>query len=203
MVLRQVTVGILFIVLAYATNPSYVSYFNYYRKLHGLNDLVYDSTVAGVAQAFATSMAPTGGPCSTHSSGTGYGENLAWQSSGSSTPDESYLDATQNWCLMPCCLSTIAAQQCLVTRDQTAHRLGRCSCFGLAFGLLAALPHNHPHSVANEHSQVFRGQGLGFPLICTERGHHRPLYSNDLGCEHQSGLRPFARGWRYLHGMQL
>merc|ERR1712166_1194427 len=93
----RATIGIISIVLASATTPSYVAYHNYYRKLHGLNDLEYDATVEAQAQSWATSMAPTGGPCSSHSSGTGYGENLAWQSGGASTPDESYLDATQSW----------------------------------------------------------------------------------------------------------
>merc|ERR1712166_1179965 len=93
----RVTIGIISIVLASATTPSYVAYHNYYRKLHGLNDLEYDATVEAHAQSWATSMAPTGGPCNQHSSGNPYGENLAWQSGGGATVDSSYLDAAQSW----------------------------------------------------------------------------------------------------------
>merc|ERR1712166_243105 len=93
----RVTIGIISIVLACATTPSYVAYHNYYRKLHGLNDLEYDATVEAQAQSWATSMAPTGGPCNQHSSGNPYGENLAWQSGGGATVDSSYLDAAQMW----------------------------------------------------------------------------------------------------------
>jgi len=93
----RVTIGIISIVLASATTPSYVAYQNYYRKLHGLNDLEYDATVEAQAQSWATSMAPNGGPCNQHSSGNPYGENLAWQSGSGATVDSSYLDAVQSW----------------------------------------------------------------------------------------------------------
>ena len=42
-------------------------------------------------------MSPNGGGCSTHSSGSGYGENLAWFSGTFTGPDFGYNDAAQSW----------------------------------------------------------------------------------------------------------
>merc|ERR1712195_183167 len=80
-----------------ATNPAYMAYHNNYRQLHNATLLSYDATVAASAQSWANSMSPNGAGCSTHSSGTGYGENLAWTSSSTPTADVSYLDSVQSW----------------------------------------------------------------------------------------------------------
>jgi len=80
-----------------ATNPAYTAYHNNYRQLHNATLFSYDATVAASAQSWANSMSPNGAGCSTHSSGTGYGENLAWTSSSTPTADVSYLDSVQSW----------------------------------------------------------------------------------------------------------
>ena len=76
---------------------SQVAYHNYYRTLHGQSALAYDATIAANAQAYVNSMSPNGGGCSTHSSGSGYGENLAWVGSQLPGPDFGYNDAAQSW----------------------------------------------------------------------------------------------------------
>jgi len=79
------------------TDPSYVSYHNSFRILHGVPLLQYDTAIETSAQNYANSMSPDGSGCNTHSSGTGNGENLAWTSSTNPTADSSYLGAVQSW----------------------------------------------------------------------------------------------------------
>eukprot|EP00656_Telonema_subtile_P040543 TRINITY_DN4561_c0_g1_i1.p1 TRINITY_DN4561_c0_g1~~TRINITY_DN4561_c0_g1_i1.p1 ORF type:complete len:267 (-),score=2.67 TRINITY_DN4561_c0_g1_i1:146-946(-) len=100
-----------------ATDPSYVSYHNEYRKLHGTPLLQYDANVAASAQAWADYCStyngnPAGSSCSQssnpvgpgHSSSSttpptyaGAGENMGWTSATGDFSDNTYLDAVQRW----------------------------------------------------------------------------------------------------------